>query len=82
MPSTLLERIRGALAGAQPRDAGPDLAALEQRVAHLEALVEGLQDAFHRESVRHDERVMELQRKIEPEAMAKSLSEDARRRGL
>ena len=55
---------------------------LEERVAHLEALVEGLQDAVHRDSIRHEERMAELERKTEPEAMAKALSADARRRGL
>jgi hypothetical protein len=48
----------------------------------LEALVEGLQDAVHRDSVRHEERLAELERMTQPEALAKALSDDARRRGL
>jgi hypothetical protein len=55
---------------------------LERRVASLEGLIEGLQDAVHRESVRHDERAADLERKIEPKEMARALSKDARRRGL
>jgi hypothetical protein len=59
-----------------------DLRRLEERLAHLEALVEGLQDAVYRDSVRHEERMTELERKTEPESVAKALSDDARRRGL
>ena len=59
-----------------------DLRRLEERLAHLEALVEGLQDAIHRDSVRHEERIAELEHRTEPEALAKALSDDARRRGL
>ena len=55
---------------------------LEARVTHLESALEGLQDAFHRESVRHDERIAELQRKTAPHSIAQALSEDARRRGI
>jgi hypothetical protein len=58
------------------------LQGLEARLKHLEALVEGLQDAIHRDSIRHEERMSALERKTEPEALAKALSEDARHRGL
>jgi hypothetical protein len=79
------ERI-GRLAGrrrpAKQREEDPRLARLEERLAHLEALVEGLQDAIHRDSVRHEQRMTELERKTEPEALAKALSDDTRRRGL
>jgi hypothetical protein len=34
-----------------------------RQVAHLEELVEGLQDALHRESVRRDHEASEVQRK-------------------
>jgi hypothetical protein len=56
--------------------------ALEQQVGQLEELVEGLQDAVHRESVRRDHEAAELQRQMAPEELARALSEDARRRGL
>jgi hypothetical protein len=55
---------------------------LEERLVHVEALVQGLQDAVHRDSVRHEERMSALERKTEPEALAKALSDDSRRRGL
>lgn len=78
----LRERI-GRLAqrhrAAQPHE---DLQRLNERLEQLEALVEGLQDAVHRDSVRHEERMAEVERKTRPEALAKALSDDARRRGL
>ena len=55
---------------------------LEVRTEHLEALVEGLQDAVHRDSIRLEARVSQLARKTEPETLARTLSDDARRRGL
>ena len=58
------------------------LATLERQVRHLEELLEGLQDAVHRESVRRDHEAAELQRQISPAELARALSEDARRRGL
>jgi hypothetical protein len=80
------DRIAKLLGAAHPAHAaGEDpgrLRGLEERVQHLEAMVEGLQDAVHRDAVRHDERMAELERKTEPEALARALSDDARRRGL
>ena len=58
------------------------LATLERQVRHLEELLEGLQDAVHRESVRRDHEAAEFQRQISPAELARALSEDARRRGL
>jgi uncharacterized coiled-coil protein SlyX len=55
---------------------------LDRRVSSLERVVEGLQDAVYRESVRQDERAASLERKTEPKELARALSEDARRRGL
>jgi uncharacterized coiled-coil protein SlyX len=55
---------------------------LERRVAHLEGLVEGLQDAVHRESVRRDHEAAELQRQMAPDELARALSEHARKLGL
>ncbi len=57
-------------------------AGLEPRLAHLESLVEGLQDAVDRQARRHDEEIEELRESLQPEALARSLSDDARRRGL
>ncbi len=87
----LLARIRQVrrAAGADPSDRGstPDtqddrVPALETRVAHLERLVEGLQDSVHRESERHARLIAELQEQVQPGAMGSALAEDARSRGL
>jgi hypothetical protein len=58
------------------------LQALEARVAHLEQLVEGLQDSVHRESDRHARLIAELQNQVQPATMGAALAEDARSRGL
>lgn len=87
----LITRIRQVrrLAAARDRPEGragdpePDrLEVLERRVAHLERLLEGLQDSVHRESERHSKLIAELQDQVEPGAMGASLAEDARNRGL
>jgi hypothetical protein len=67
------------------RDVGEErqlLQELRQRVDHLERLLEGLQDAIHRDSIRLEQRMAELERKTDPDVVAKALSEDARRRGI
>ena len=68
-----------SLGGDRDRDR---LSALEERITQLEALVQGLQDSVHRESSRHSERITELEARIQPSAMGKALSDDARARGL
>jgi hypothetical protein len=78
---SLRERIAGLLQARRPAPP-PGLERVNERLEHLEALVEGLQDAVHRESLRHDERIAELEHKTQPEELAKALSDDARRRGL
>ena len=55
---------------------------VESQVSHLSGLVEGLQDAVHRESVRRDDEAAQLRRQVEPREMARALSQDARKRGL
>jgi uncharacterized coiled-coil protein SlyX len=55
---------------------------LERRLAHFEAVIEGLQDAVHRESQRRNEQDAELRHKTEPGEIARALSDDARRRGI
>jgi hypothetical protein len=79
---SLRERIAGLTRARRPARQPDDLRRLSERVGHLETLVEGLQDAVHRDSIRHEERLAELERTMQPEALAKALSEDARRRGL
>jgi hypothetical protein len=56
--------------------------ALEERVDQLEALLEGLQDAVHRQSVREDGRITALEKRSEPAEILRALSRDARERGL
>jgi hypothetical protein len=60
----------------------PDLEALQARIAQLERVVEGLQDALYRHSQHLDAQVEELKARLEPEVIARELSADARRRGL
>jgi uncharacterized coiled-coil protein SlyX len=55
---------------------------LETRLEHLEAALEGLQDAVYRQSVREEKQLAELGRRTEPHEMARALSEDARRHGV
>jgi hypothetical protein len=59
-----------------------ELARLTDRVTHLEQLLQGLQDSVHRESKRQEERITELEARVQPSALGKALSEDARNRGL
>lgn len=80
-------RGRGGAAGRpETRVAGDPTAdrlqALEARTAHLEQLIEGLQDSVHRESERQANLIAELQAEIRPAAMGAALAEDARHRGL
>jgi hypothetical protein len=88
----LIGRIRQIRRGsAEPSEAavpsttdpGQDaLRALEARIAHLEQLVQGLQDSVHRESTRLGGRIGEIEARIQPAALGRALSDDARERGL
>jgi hypothetical protein len=55
---------------------------LEERIDKLEALLEGLQDAVHRESVREEGRIGALEKRTEPSEISRALNRDARERGL
>jgi hypothetical protein len=55
--------------------------ALEARVRHLESMIEGLQDAVHRNSQRTDARLEELRKQLEPAELSRALSAEQRRRG-
>jgi hypothetical protein len=55
---------------------------LQARMAHLEQLVEGLQDSVYREAERQSRMIAELEARIQPAAMGAALSKDARERGL
>jgi predicted nucleic acid-binding Zn-ribbon protein len=81
--TTARPRVVGLLGRRSPAaEERQQLQRLRDRVEHLETLVEGLQDAIHRDSLRHEQRMSELEHKTEPEVLAQALSEDARRRGL
>ena len=62
--------------------APPSLQELELRIVHLEDQLRGLQDSVHRENVRYDGRLADLEARTEPSALAVALSRDARERGL
>jgi TolA-binding protein len=64
------------------KDFAARIATLEQRIEQLESLVEGLQDAMHRQTVRQDKEIGELERKTEAGEMTRSLDRHARERGL
>lgn len=74
--------------GATPVQGGTDtpseerIRALEVRVAHLEDLLEGLQDSVYREAQRQNTRTTDLEARLEPEALASELSRHTRERGL
>ncbi len=82
-----VSQIRRAAAASdasnnEPARAAVTVRALEDRIAHLEALLEGFQDSVHRESARQAKRISDLEAQIEPEALAVALSKDERERGL
>jgi hypothetical protein len=91
MSPELISRVRAlrrrALAPAESEAPAEDALQrqvndLRAQVAHLEQLVQGLQDSVYRDFRRHDERINEIQERIAPEAIAAALSKDERERGL
>jgi hypothetical protein len=69
---------RGGVTGASAGKQGD----WEARIAHLEQLVQGLQDSVYREGQRQEKRITELEKRLEPASLAAALSKDARDRGL
>jgi uncharacterized coiled-coil protein SlyX len=63
------------------RRADERVPALEARVAHLESMVEGLQDAVHRASVRTDMRLEEVRKQLAPAELSRALSTEQQKRG-
>lgn len=55
---------------------------LEERIARMEAVVEGIQDAVHHEAVRRGKQIEGLEAKTEPGEITRALSRDARERGI
>jgi uncharacterized coiled-coil protein SlyX len=82
----VLDRIGAITRGLTKRKAPPlpidRIESLEKRVSHLETMIEGLQDAVHREITRTNDRIDELRKRTEPGELSRALSEDARTRGL
>ena len=68
-------------AGGQ-EDLSGQVADLRTRLAHLEQLVQGLQDSVHRGSERHEKRMSDMEKRLDPAALAAALDNDARERGL
>jgi hypothetical protein len=58
------------------------IASLERRVNHLEKLVEGLQDAIHRDSLRHGHQIQELEDRTDPAEMSRAIAKYSRKHGL
>ncbi len=81
-----IRRTEGASAEPATADStspeGDAVHALEARITHLEQLLQGLQDSVHREATRQAKRIADLEARIEPAALARAVSKDARRRGL
>jgi hypothetical protein len=69
-------------AGEAADGSQPDVMELEERLEALEAAFEGLQDAVHRESRRHERELADLRHEVQPANLARALSADARRRGI
>ena len=80
----LWKRPGGARSRSQSRDARWEqrLETLVARVEHLEAELEGLQDAVYRQAVLERDNIGDLRRRTEPEQLARDLVQDARKRGL
>lgn len=73
---------RASAGSLNPNPEPSHVLALEARILQLEQLVQGLQDSVHRDAVRQGKRIAELEARIEPAALRRALSKDARERGL
>ena len=65
-------------AGRQDPAAAQRLENLEKRLGHLEAMIEGLQDAVHSQAVRQGREIDQLQKNAEPAEVRRALGRDAR----
>ena len=77
-----LRRSRRRIELGRAAPASDPTRTVEERISHLEAMIEGLQDAVYREIVRMNDELDTLRSRMEPEAISKALSQNARERGL
>ena len=75
------EGVRLPTGVAGDPDADP-IAELRARLAHVEQMVQGLQDSVYREAQRQEKRLSELELRMDPAELAAALSKNARERGL
>ena len=74
--------LRSTEAGEDVAAPAQTLSSLEERAAHLEKMVAGLQDSVHREATRQRRQLAELEAQLEPAAIEVALSGNARHRKL
>jgi uncharacterized coiled-coil protein SlyX len=77
-----IARVKRRRRRRAPAVSAERLDSLEARVSHLENMLEGFQDSVHREISRMNLEMDELRERTEPAAIRRSLSDDARIRGL
>jgi hypothetical protein len=65
-----------------PKDSQHRVKLLEARVERLEAELQGLQDALYRQARLEDQNISELRKRMEPQQLARDLSDHARKHGL
>lgn len=76
------ESASRASSNDEQESASSEVADLRARLAHLEQLVQGLQDSVHRASERQDKRMSDIEKRLDPGALAAALNQDERDRGL
>jgi hypothetical protein len=77
-----IARVRRRRRRRAPAVPAERLDSLEARVSHLENMLEGFQDSVHREITRMNLEMEEQRERTEPATILRSLSDDARMRGL
>jgi hypothetical protein len=77
-----IARVRRRRRRRAPAVPAERLDSLEARVLHLENMLEGFQDSVHREITRMNLESDQLRERTEPRTIRRSLSDDARTRGL
>jgi hypothetical protein len=78
-----LPAMSGVRPAPTPDEPEPDvLQSLQTRITHLEHQLQGLQDSVHRESSRQSKQISDLEAQIQPAALSRALSQDARERGI